>query len=263
VSRKANLLSIGEVSKYSGASIRSLRYYEQMNILKPAHIDIDSGYRYYSVDQLHHVGMIIFCIKLGIPLKELALLIDDEDVIDIRTLLVRGKALAEEKLKSIQRGLRLFGVIERQMDLAEMHTKGMIYPRKIEEKMFFVQRFEKSQADFGQLDIVKAYMEMPFTDDEFEVLTEYGVMYEHTPAGVEHYVFVEVPKRMKVQSKKIIPAGIYHCCLGDDGRIDKAADIFQEQLSGKDSFIAIETEIMASGYEVGKPFSSELRIIAL
>jgi len=36
---KKGLLSIGEVSRITGASVRSLRYYEKINILKPAHTD--------------------------------------------------------------------------------------------------------------------------------------------------------------------------------------------------------------------------------
>ena len=260
MSKKANLLSIGEVAKYSSASIRSLRYYEQMQILKPAYVDEGSGYRYYSVDQLNHVWMISFCIELGIPLKELAQLMDKHEVLDIRRLLLQGKKLAEDKLRDIERGMRLFDAMEQQMDLAESHDKGQLYTRFVEEKVLFAQPFEKSQATLGQLDVVKGYMDMPFTDDEFELFTEYGVLYEHTTTGVTPYVFVVVPKGLAHRGTKVIPAGQYVCCLDDGRQIDRATEIFKNQLVGQTAFILIETELMGGYYEVDKPFLSEVRV---
>ena len=261
MSNKANLLSIGDLSKYSGASIRSLRYYEQMKILTPAYVNSDTGYRYYSVDQLQHVGVIMFCIELGITLKELARLADADDAINVRTIVEQGKALAEEKLKALNNGLRFFETIERQMDLFELYPKGQVYPKKIEEKTFYVRPCDK--ANLNQLDLIKAFMEMPLADSGFDWLMEYGVLYEHSPTGVEHFVFAEIPKSMEVKNTKKIPAGIYFCSLNDSGQIDRASEVFNEQLSGKDSFLAIEMEIMADKYEMGKPFFSELRVKAI
>lgn len=45
---KQNLLTIGNLSKQTGVHIKSLRYYEQLGILRPAHTDPDTGYRYYT-----------------------------------------------------------------------------------------------------------------------------------------------------------------------------------------------------------------------
>ena len=262
MSKKNNLLSIGDVSKYSGASIRSLRYYEQMNILKPAHIDADSGYRYYSIDQLYHISVIMFCIEVGIPLKELAKLTHEDNSIDLRTMLEQGKALTQNKLTSLKKGLKLLEVVERQMDLSEMYAKGQIYPRKIEEKTFYVHPCDKNQNNLSPLDLIKIYIEMPFEETEFGHLIEYGVMREYSDSGVEHYVFTEIPKHMEVENKKIIPAGIYFCCLNESGQIDRALEIFDKQLAGKESFLAIESEVVADKYELGKPFFSELRVIS-
>jgi len=261
MSKKAKLLSIGEASKYSGASIRSLRYYEQMKILTPAYTDPNSGYRYYSVDQLHHVWIIMACIELGIPLKELTKLSNSNDIINTRNIVEQGKALAESKLKSLKNSMKLFEIIEHQMNLSETYPKGQIYTRKIEEKIFYVHQCDKSNLNF--LDVVKTYAEMPYVDTAFEGLTEYGVMHEYSPTGVEHFVFVEVQSRMSVGKNKTVPAGDYFCCLNENEQIGSVSEIFKEQLLGKTSFIAIETEILTDKYEMGKPFFSELRVIAL
>lgn len=49
---KQNLLTIGNLSKQTGVHIKSLRYYEQLGILRPAHTDPDTGYRYYTLSQI-------------------------------------------------------------------------------------------------------------------------------------------------------------------------------------------------------------------
>jgi len=80
--KRAKLFSIGEISKHTGASIRSLRYYEELKILKPAYIDPDSDYRYYSYNQINLIGIIMYCVDLDIPLKKLCTYIDKNEGID-------------------------------------------------------------------------------------------------------------------------------------------------------------------------------------
>lgn len=43
--------SIGEMSKLHKISIQTLRYYDQIGLFKPVHVDQESNYRYYSIDQ--------------------------------------------------------------------------------------------------------------------------------------------------------------------------------------------------------------------
>ena len=45
-------MSIGKVSKLKNVSIKSLRYYDQIGILKPAFVNTETNYRYYTEDQL-------------------------------------------------------------------------------------------------------------------------------------------------------------------------------------------------------------------
>ncbi len=45
---RMRLFSIGKLAKLTGVHIQSLRYYETIGILRPAMIDPDSGYRYYT-----------------------------------------------------------------------------------------------------------------------------------------------------------------------------------------------------------------------
>lgn len=46
------MIRIGDFSKLSRVSIKTLRYYDEMGLLKPIGVDRFTGYRYYEFDQL-------------------------------------------------------------------------------------------------------------------------------------------------------------------------------------------------------------------
>ena len=46
------MLKIGEFSRLSQVTVKTLRYYDEIGLLKPSEIDRFTDYRYYSLDQL-------------------------------------------------------------------------------------------------------------------------------------------------------------------------------------------------------------------
>ena len=93
---KEELLSIGEFAKLRGVSVKSLRYYERVGALKPAYVNAESGYRYYSINQISDLDMVITFIELGVPLKEIASTADlgygQSELIE------KGRELARERI---------------------------------------------------------------------------------------------------------------------------------------------------------------------
>ncbi|MGN0762714.1 MAG: helix-turn-helix domain-containing protein, partial [Aristaeellaceae bacterium] len=62
------MLKIGDFSKLSRVSIRMLRHYDEIGLLKPARIDPESGYRYYGAEQLPIAGRISALKDMGFTL---------------------------------------------------------------------------------------------------------------------------------------------------------------------------------------------------
>ena len=62
------LLSIGAFAELTRLSIKALRLYDQLGILQPLHIDPQSGYRYYGVDQVPAARMIRNMRQMDMPL---------------------------------------------------------------------------------------------------------------------------------------------------------------------------------------------------
>jgi DNA-binding transcriptional MerR regulator len=65
------LLRIGEFSKLSGIPIRTLRYYDEIDLFKPAEIDLFTDYRYYKEEQLEDLELINRLKSVGFTLEEI------------------------------------------------------------------------------------------------------------------------------------------------------------------------------------------------
>ncbi len=72
------LLKIGEFARLGQVSVATLRYYDQWSLLKPNALDPDTGYRYYSLDQLPRLNRIVVLKELGFPLEQIALLLEKD-----------------------------------------------------------------------------------------------------------------------------------------------------------------------------------------
>jgi DNA-binding transcriptional MerR regulator len=71
------MLKIGEFAALTRISIRMLRHYDELGLLKPSYVDWESGYRYYTLDQLPRLNRILALKDLGLTLAEIRLLLDD------------------------------------------------------------------------------------------------------------------------------------------------------------------------------------------
>jgi len=72
-----NHLKIGEFSRLCKVTVRTLRHYEEINLLVPEIVDKWSGYRYYTIGQLQKMQDIMELKSLGFRLEEIRDLFDD------------------------------------------------------------------------------------------------------------------------------------------------------------------------------------------
>ena len=68
---------IGEVADMFDISIRGLRLYDKMDLFKPEYIDEQTGYRYYTADQLQLLNTILVFKAIGIKLIDIKSLVDN------------------------------------------------------------------------------------------------------------------------------------------------------------------------------------------
>jgi effector-binding domain-containing protein len=99
------MFKIGDFSKLTRVSVKGLRYYDDLGLLKPAHIDESSGYRYYSADQLPQLNRILALKDLGLTLEQIGKLLKTGlSAQELRGMLRMKQAELQERI-SEERGL--------------------------------------------------------------------------------------------------------------------------------------------------------------
>lgn len=73
-----NKLKIGEFSRLCHVTVRTLRHYEEIGLLEPEIIDMETGYRYYAVHQMQKMNAVRSLKEMGFSLKEIMELWDEE-----------------------------------------------------------------------------------------------------------------------------------------------------------------------------------------
>lgn len=101
------MFKIGDFSRLSRVSVRALRLYDQMGLIKPIHVDRFTGYRYYSAEQLSRLNQIVAFKDLGFSLEQIVKLLSDKIPPDqIRGMLRLKQAEVEQLIEGEQTRLR-------------------------------------------------------------------------------------------------------------------------------------------------------------
>ena len=65
------LMGIGEFARLSRLSPKALRLYDELGLLPPARVDLDSGYRWYACGQLDQARLVASLRQIGVPLAQI------------------------------------------------------------------------------------------------------------------------------------------------------------------------------------------------
>nr|BFE75628.1 hypothetical protein GCM10020092_089290 [Actinoplanes digitatis] len=92
------MFGIGDFAALGRVSVRMLRHYDAIGLIRPARVDEFSGYRYYTAAQLPLLNRVIALKDLGFTLQQVQVLIDEKvDPGELRGMLrLRRAQLAEE-----------------------------------------------------------------------------------------------------------------------------------------------------------------------
>jgi DNA-binding transcriptional MerR regulator len=122
------MFSIGDFAKLGRVSVRMLRHYDAIGLLRPAAVDPGSGYRFYDADQLRRLNRVIALKDLGFTLHQVQAILDDQvNVDELRGMLrLRRAQLAAQmaadaaRLAGVEARLR---IIERE---GRMNTEDVV-----------------------------------------------------------------------------------------------------------------------------------------
>jgi DNA-binding transcriptional MerR regulator len=117
------MFRIGDFSRVARVSGRLLRFYDEIGLLAPAHIDQQTGYRYYSIDQLAQLNRITVLKELGFSLEQVSDILRSPalDAAELRRMLQLRRNDAERTVA--QEAQRLRNIETR---IAQIETEGAL-----------------------------------------------------------------------------------------------------------------------------------------
>ncbi|MBX7067017.1 MAG: MerR family transcriptional regulator [Parachlamydiales bacterium] len=138
--------TVRKLANISGVSVRTLHYYDEVDLLKPAYIGAN-GYRHYEEAQLLQLQQILFFRKLGMELNKIRQIIKKDDFSQIAALHSHRKLLARE----LENTRELIETIDNTIK----HLQGQ---KKMKDKQFFEglnspkqTEYEKYLVDSGNI----------------------------------------------------------------------------------------------------------------
>jgi len=126
------MIRIGDFSKLSHASVKTLRYYDEMGLLRPVKVDRLTGYRYYAVDQLPRLNRILALKDLGFTLEQIAHLLNDRlPAEQIRGMLRLKQAEIQQRVEDDRERLARVEARLRQIEQEDAMSKYDVVIKKV------------------------------------------------------------------------------------------------------------------------------------
>ena len=169
--------TVKEISKITGISIRTLRYYDEIGLLKPARVT-EAGYRLYDDKELEKLQEILFYKELEIPLADIKKVMENPERDKQKALAVQ-KSLLERKRNRLNGIIELIDDVMKGVNTMSFGAFTEEDVKKIIDHSLELQSQESLNAiieQFGSLENCRASMEENLKDESraAELIKIYG-----------------------------------------------------------------------------------------
>lgn len=247
------MLKIGEFSRLVRVPAKTLRYYDEIGLFKPAQYDEDTGYRYYSVEQLPRLYRIVALKGLGLSLDQIKILLtDDLSPQEIRGMLKMKRVEVINKLEEEKMRLRLLesylGQMENEASLVEYDVilKAVTPIRAVTMRGVAPTLPQLGEVVWEYLTTLKAYLKehrtVP-TGAHFHLYHDEELQDENIDIEVAYPVEDELPNSEHIQVRMVEPVEQMACAV-HHGSFDKMLR----------ANVSIMRWISANGYHVVGPY---------
>ena len=147
------MFRIGEFSRLSHVTVKTIRHYDKIGLLKPARVDSFTKYRYYSASQLPRLNRILALKGLGLSLDQIKMLLDEDlPAAQIRGMLRLKRLEIQQSLDQEQSRLDRVEQMLRQMEKEERMPEQEITIKPVNEiDVLSVRDTVPSYSDIGGL----------------------------------------------------------------------------------------------------------------
>jgi DNA-binding transcriptional MerR regulator len=198
------LLSIGSFAMLTGLSVPALRHYHDAGILTPAHIDPQTGYRYFRPEQVRD-GRLIRALRLiDLPLDDIAAVLGDLDPDHVRVILLRHRdrlsdqaSLLSQHLavleEYIEKGVSVPTLQGNRIVMINIPVDNLTESRRFYEEMLQVEFAEERHEDgpphlnatFGEWNTPSWFLLSLWPDEERAGTADIGFLVEDLDQAYE------------------------------------------------------------------------------
>lgn len=209
--------TISRFARLRGIDINSLRYYERLGILKPAWTDPHTRYRYYTAEQLSILDMILLCINLGVPLKELKAYFDENGRFQNRALFEEGKRRTQDKIRELEGSLRS---IEHTLtfleDTGRYTQKNTPYCRPIAHRRLVTATYGGDLGDINAMETAFASLNTYARERQLYPVLPMGILNRFAGGRFLRAVYWEISEPLSADERIVeLPEGSYRCVQAD------------------------------------------------
>jgi DNA-binding transcriptional MerR regulator/effector-binding domain-containing protein len=242
------VLKIGDFARIGQVSIKALRHYDALGLLRPVHIHPESGYRFYDMAQLSDLVRILALKDCGFSLDEIAQLLRTHDADEI-TEMLRARVQAQRQLIATEEA-RLQRITARLGQLAALKEDDsrhdVVLKRSEPLSLLGMRRRVHGQRGIGPFAI--SVVERLAAEGLWPMSPLVHLYFEVDPDTEEFDLFVGAtvsgsPKDESAWVRECLPAGELLACAihrGDYPQLGSA-------------FAALGRWLLAGGYEVTGP----------
>ncbi len=141
---KKKYFKIGEIADLFDLNIRTLRYYDQIDLLKPSITDPDTGYRYYSTAQFEPLNTIRYLRDLGMSLEDIRAFLKNRDVEAMKSMMHAQLAEVEQRQRDLDMIRRKLHTRLDQIERAQENPRGIVEFRTFEARRAVLLRYALS-----------------------------------------------------------------------------------------------------------------------
>lgn len=199
------MMTVHEVSRLTGVSIRTLQYYDRIGLLLPAEYT-EAGYRLYDDTALETLQQILLFRELEFPLKEIRQIIqspafDRRKALEQQVELLELKKERLDRLIALARGIQTTGV-KQNMDFSAFDTKKLDeYAARAKEAWGDTPAYKEfEQKAKGRTDTENAELNRQM----MAIFADFGAIRDTDPAG-------EAAQALVRRLQDFITAHYYNC----------------------------------------------------
>ncbi|KHD45808.1 MerR family transcriptional regulator [Streptococcus hongkongensis] len=153
--------TVNEMSKLTGISVRTLHYYDAIDLLKPTRVG-ENGYRFYDDESLKRLQSILLYRELEFPLKKIKEIMDSPAYIRDEALLEQITFL-EEKQAHLHKVIAHAKAIQGGNEMSEFD----VYDQEVKERWGDTEAFQEYQGKAGKINQEQVAADMQAIFAEF------------------------------------------------------------------------------------------------